>query len=296
MTTVFISYVSENYPAAAQVAAVLSDNGFDVWLDRRQLQAGQTWLNEIRKAIRAGSYFIPLFSKEWNERARSVPNDELLLAIEELRKRPYEQQWLIPLRINNCSIPDIPIDPTRTLLDLHYVDFARVSHTDAFRELLRAMGVDKPNLDKASSGQVGWPFHLRIVRNDKYVGVVPFCYKLNGKSIAVSPDANIELKLATPGDAIVLCECTYVYDDVMQSSPGLLRGCYYRGVSNELSYRFISGHRYELFVSGDDIWKDWKLDFKFELIKGAYRWARGTLVRMDDPTTWPKIRMNLSEL
>lgn len=262
MKTVFISYVIETYPAASQIAGILSDNGFDVWIDKTRLQAGQTWINEIRTSIRSGSYFIPLFSKEWNDREKSVANDELLIAIEELRRRPYGTQWLMPVKLNDCRIPNIPIDATRTLMDLHHIDFSKTSQLDGFRELLRAMGVDHPKLGGTHATEVGWPFHLKIIRNDKYVKIVPFRYWINNELILESAEGLVDLKLARPGNSTVYCECTYVYDDVMQSSPGMLRGCYYRGISEKLSYQFASGHRYELFVSGDDIWKSGNLTIK----------------------------------
>jgi hypothetical protein len=44
-----------------------------------------------------------------------IQNEELILAIEQLRQRPPEEPWLIPVRFDACQIPDRDIGAGRTL-------------------------------------------------------------------------------------------------------------------------------------------------------------------------------------
>jgi hypothetical protein len=52
-------------------------------------------------------------------------NEELLVAIEELRLRPRDRRWFLPIRLGECSIPANPIGPTETLQDIHHIDLGR---------------------------------------------------------------------------------------------------------------------------------------------------------------------------
>jgi hypothetical protein len=104
-------------------------------------------MSQIRKAIADGAFFIPLFSSQWLARTRSVANEELLIAIAQLRQRAYERSWLIPARIDACEIPRIPIGPERMLTDLHYVDLTPDNQRVGFDQLLRALNVSTPILD-----------------------------------------------------------------------------------------------------------------------------------------------------
>jgi hypothetical protein len=50
-------------------------------------------------------------------------NEELLLAIEELRQRPIDRSWFIPVILAGGEIPCLPIGPGETLKDIQGVDF-----------------------------------------------------------------------------------------------------------------------------------------------------------------------------
>jgi len=122
MSHVFLSYVKEDLEEVQLIALTLRACGVDVWLDRRKLRAGSRYKSDIRTAIRSGAFFIAFFSKAWGERQRSFVNEELTNAIEELRQRPTDRAWFIPVRLNDCEIPDRPIGAGETLRDLQWVD------------------------------------------------------------------------------------------------------------------------------------------------------------------------------
>ena len=122
MNGVFISYVSENIEIVDRLYQDLRSRGIQVWLDRNDIGPGLRWKREIRRAIQQGAFFIACFSKEYNERDRTYMNEELAIAIEELRQRPVDQAWFIPVKLNECEIPNRDIGGGETLRDLQYVN------------------------------------------------------------------------------------------------------------------------------------------------------------------------------
>ncbi|PYQ29661.1 MAG: hypothetical protein DMF56_11920 [Acidobacteria bacterium] len=119
---VFISYVREDEPLVARLARDLRSRGIEVWLDRDELQPGQRWREAIRKAIQEGWLFIACFSPAYYKRDKSFMNEELALAIEELRLRTAERIWFIPVKLSPTTIPRRPIGTGETLHDLQWVD------------------------------------------------------------------------------------------------------------------------------------------------------------------------------
>jgi ATP-dependent Clp protease ATP-binding subunit ClpC len=122
MPRVFVSYVHENWNVVRELVEALRSRDLDVWIDREQLLPGQRWANVIRQAIRSGDYFIACFSRESSNKAKSFMNEEIAVAIEELRSRPHDKAWFLPVRLNECNIPDLSIGAGETLRSIHYVD------------------------------------------------------------------------------------------------------------------------------------------------------------------------------
>lgn len=52
-------------------------------------------------------------------------NEELTLAIDELRRRPADRAWFIPVLINKCSVPGLPIGAGERLSDIQYISLHR---------------------------------------------------------------------------------------------------------------------------------------------------------------------------
>ena len=124
MKHAFISYVSENWTEVKKIYDVLKSHDIEVWVDRNNIDPGLRWKDAIRKAIREGAFFIACFSKEYNKRSKTdktYMNEELTIAIEELRQRDTEYSWFIPVKVNNCKIPDRNIGGGETLNDLQHV-------------------------------------------------------------------------------------------------------------------------------------------------------------------------------
>ena len=120
MSHVFLSDCRENQTAIDVLASQLSDAGVIVWLDRNDLRPGERWQGAIRDAIRGGAFFVACFSHEYSLKARSYMNEELTIAIEEIRMRG-DRLWFIPVLLSACRVPSLRISASETLQDLQFV-------------------------------------------------------------------------------------------------------------------------------------------------------------------------------
>lgn len=119
----FVSYVREDSAAVDRLQEVLETAGIQVWRDTANLWPGQDWRERIRHAITSDSLvFIACFSTAGQARVKTYQNEELTLAIEEIRKRPVTVPWIIPVRLDNCEIPDREIGAGRTLRSIQKTD------------------------------------------------------------------------------------------------------------------------------------------------------------------------------
>lgn len=121
MSHVFVSYVHQDSEIVDRLVMSLRTQGVNVWIDREQIKPGEKWQPAIRNAIREGAYFLACFSMASQERARSYMNEELTLAIEELRRRPSDRRWFIPVLLSDCAVPDRSIGAGETLRDIQWV-------------------------------------------------------------------------------------------------------------------------------------------------------------------------------
>jgi nucleoside phosphorylase len=120
---VFLSYVREDSSAVDRLKALLESAGIRVWRDTTELWPGEDWRAKIRNAITSDAIvFIACFSSHSVARPSTHQNEELTLAIEEVRRRPAGAVWLIPVRLDDCEIPDRDIGGGRTLHSLNHTD------------------------------------------------------------------------------------------------------------------------------------------------------------------------------
>ena len=65
---VFLSYASQDAPAAQRICAALRSVGVEVWFDQSELRGGDAWDRQIRRQIRECTLFVPIISA--NSQAR----------------------------------------------------------------------------------------------------------------------------------------------------------------------------------------------------------------------------------
>jgi FxsC-like protein len=137
---VFISYVREDSAQAARLQELLHAAGIPVWRDTEHLWPGEDWRVKIRHAITHDALvFLACFSSRSQARDRSYQNEELMLAIEQLRQRFPEDPWLIPIRFDECDIPNRDIGDGRTLQSLHHADLFGDRYNEEAARLVAAI-------------------------------------------------------------------------------------------------------------------------------------------------------------
>jgi len=138
MAHVFISYVHENKEIVDRLVNDLTQRGIEVWLDRTMINPGQNWKVSIAKAIDKGDFFLACFSKEYGEKKKSYMNEEISLAIEQLRRRGDDTNWFIPVLLSG-EIPNRYIDASRKLTDIQWVELNEHSWDKDIQRILRVI-------------------------------------------------------------------------------------------------------------------------------------------------------------
>ena len=133
----FISYVREDSDRIAELQRALEAAGVRVWRDKADLWPGQDWRAMIRHAITDNALvFIACFSTHSAARTVSYQNEEVLIATEQLRLRPPGTPWLIPVRLDDCQVPDFAIGVGRTLESIQRVDLFGDGHQEQLNRLV----------------------------------------------------------------------------------------------------------------------------------------------------------------
>jgi TolB-like protein len=108
---VFLSYASEDAPAAQRLCQDLRAAGIEVWIDQSELRGGDAWDAEIQKQIRECVLFVPLISASTNARGEGYFRLEWRLAVERSYRLADDQAFLLPVLIDTtpqalARVPD----------------------------------------------------------------------------------------------------------------------------------------------------------------------------------------------
>lgn len=122
MPGVFVSYVREDAASVDRLVRGLEANGVKIWIDRKNLLPGYRWADAVRRGISEGEFFLACFSENYAARAKTYMNEELTIAIEELRQRPTDTAWFLPVKLSDCQIPERSIGGGETLGALQWVE------------------------------------------------------------------------------------------------------------------------------------------------------------------------------
>jgi tetratricopeptide (TPR) repeat protein len=125
---IFISYARDDYEIASEIYHFLKENGFTPWMDKFDLIPGQNWELEILQNIKSCDFFIACLSQN-SVSKRGYVQKELKQALSVLEQFPDGEVYLIPIRINDCLVPE-------SLSSRQWLDWL---NTDAKHQLLRAL-------------------------------------------------------------------------------------------------------------------------------------------------------------
>ncbi len=137
---VFLCYAREDSDRVSELHRLLEEAGVPVWRDTVNLLPGEDWRRAIRRAISNDALvFIACFSESSASRGRSFQNEELSLAVGELSRRRPEEPWLIPVRFDDCQIPDWDIGTRGTLASLQRADLFGPQREDEAARLVEVI-------------------------------------------------------------------------------------------------------------------------------------------------------------
>lgn len=160
MPNIFISYIRENQEEIDKLCTTLKDYDLGVWLDRENISAGARWKDSIRNAIKDGAYFIACFSTEYGRKKKNYMNEELMLAVDELRLYSIDKPWFIPVLLSDCDVPSISIGAGQTLLDLQWINL--FSDWDlGIQKLLQTIKAEEIQEYKYTIDDLAYSYHKR---------------------------------------------------------------------------------------------------------------------------------------
>jgi hypothetical protein len=112
---VFMAYASEDLVIVRRLAEALRAADCSPWLDKDRLMPGQNWTQSIERAISDADAFVACFSPR-SVSKRGQFQSELRHALECAGKRPLDDVFLLPVRLERCVVPE------RIASQVQYVD------------------------------------------------------------------------------------------------------------------------------------------------------------------------------
>ena len=128
MARIFLSYAREDETQVRGVYRRLRDAGFEVWMDKINLLPGQRWQQEIPRAIRRSDFILIFFSKH-SVAKRGYIQREFRLALETLEEMPPDAIHTIPIRLDDCQIPE----------QFHPLQWSDLSEAGEFDRIVQAI-------------------------------------------------------------------------------------------------------------------------------------------------------------
>jgi TIR domain len=102
---VFLCHSSGDKEHVRQLYHQLTADGVRCWFDEEDLLPGQDWESEISKAIRRSRFVLACISNSSISKSGFVQK-ELRLALDVAGEQPDGPTFLIPVRLEQCEIPD----------------------------------------------------------------------------------------------------------------------------------------------------------------------------------------------
>jgi TolB-like protein/tetratricopeptide (TPR) repeat protein len=108
---VFLSYASEDGPAAERIATALRAAGIEVWFDKEALRGGDVWDRQIRRQIKDCALFVPVISEHSQARGEGYFRLEWTLADQRTQLMGKNRTFIVPVCIDDtlerdADVPD----------------------------------------------------------------------------------------------------------------------------------------------------------------------------------------------
>jgi hypothetical protein len=137
---VFLCHSSHDKPAVRELYQKLTSDGFDVWFDEEKLLPGQDWNREIIHAVRNANIVIVCLSQSSTTKIGYIQK-EIKLILEAADERPDGVIFIIPARLEDCTVPD-------RLSRFHRVDLYK---PDGYNRLIKALRFTEERKEEVSN-------------------------------------------------------------------------------------------------------------------------------------------------
>lgn len=118
---VFLCHAKEDAPRVEHLYYALRDRDIDPWYDKENLTVGDDWESEIIHAIEKSDFFAVFLSCVSSEKIGFIQK-ELRTAVKEYQRRPPGAVYLLPIRLEECTVPTVKLDDNKRLSDLQWAD------------------------------------------------------------------------------------------------------------------------------------------------------------------------------
>jgi hypothetical protein len=125
----FLCHSSSDKSSVRRLFDRLLADGFDPWLDEKKLVAGTRWESGIKKAVRESDVVVILISRG-SVTKEGYLQKEIRFALDVAQEKPEEMIFLIPVRLEECSVPE-------RLRDWQWVDLFAADGYDKLRQALQ---------------------------------------------------------------------------------------------------------------------------------------------------------------
>lgn len=126
--SIFLIHAHSDRETVHRLYQRLVRDGLNVWLDAERLRPGQDWQSEIRNALLQCGTVVVCLSRVFDEK-KGYRHEELKLALEKANFLPDDEVFIIPVRLEECEMPE-------SLRHLHRVDLFKVG---GYKRLVRAL-------------------------------------------------------------------------------------------------------------------------------------------------------------
>jgi hypothetical protein len=103
---IFLCHATEDKAQVKEIYRKLVSDGFAPWLDECDILPGQRWDAEIKRAIRSAALVLVFLSRT-SVAKRGYVQKEFKLAVEISQEFPDDQVFVIPLRLDECHVPNL---------------------------------------------------------------------------------------------------------------------------------------------------------------------------------------------
>ncbi|MEM9090227.1 MAG: toll/interleukin-1 receptor domain-containing protein [Cyanobacteria bacterium P01_F01_bin.53] len=136
MLKIFLAHANEDKEAVTRLYHRLKESGYRPWLDKEELLPGQNWRAEIPKAIKNSQVFIACLSQQSVAKQGYIQR-EFRMALNEYADKPPGSIYLIPVRLDDCTIPELRQEEYGVnLRDIQWVD---LFEANGFERLVKAL-------------------------------------------------------------------------------------------------------------------------------------------------------------